>query len=467
MIHIKTLNHPQLNITDWRISAGDAWCVIGRNGSGKQLIDQLLTDQLGNVDSGAVLRDVEIQQIRLISFEQQQLIYERELRLAANDLLGDEDTATRAADFLPSETTNSTLIDDLDMRHRLNTRYTQLSTGESRKLLVLQALLEGVSLLILDNPFDSLDQRTCHVLSETLQKANSAGITVMFLLSNRQDIPQWCNLMAAVDEGRLDTLNHLDQKARESRIQEVLQLNDKAQPNWPDTALGLSDYPHKHLVALNSCTVRFGSNVILDQITLNVAPLQHTLITGENGSGKSTLLGLITGDCPQCFSNDVNVLGYQRGNGESVWDIKKHMGIVSNDLHRRYRVHCDVETVVCSGFFDSIGVYDSISDQQRLIASQWLTAAGLGEQSRHRFQEISYGEQRLVLIARALVKSPLLLVLDEPTQGLDELNRGRLLDLLEVLNQRRHSTVLFVSHRVDEHLPLFAQHYHLDSRNGH
>ena len=223
----------------------------------------------------------------------------------------------------------------------------------------------------------------------------------------------------------------------------------------------LSDYPFEHLVALNDCTVSFGGKTVLDHINFTIAPLQHTLITGENGAGKSTLLGLITGDCPQCYSNDVSVLGHKRGSGESVWDIKHLMGIVSSDLHRRYRVRCNVLTVVCSGFFDSIGVYEAISEHQQTIARQWLTAAGLGDRASNGFQTLSYGEQRLVLIARALVKSPLLLVLDEPTQGLDELNRNRVLDLLRTLDARQHSTVVFVSHRADEYLPMFKQHRHL------
>ena len=142
------------------------------------------------------------------------------------------------------------------------------------------------------------------------------------------------------------------------------------------------------------------------------------------------------------------------------------MGIVSSELHRLYRVRCDALTVVCSGFFDSIGVYDTVNEVQAGIARQWLTAAGLGGRDTDPFHQMSYGEQRLVLIARALVKSPLLLVLDEPTQGLDELNRARVLNLLTTLEARRHTTLIFVSHRQDEHLPLFQQHLHLQFTAG-
>ena len=163
----------------------------------------------------------------------------------------------------------------------------------------------------------------------------------------------------------------------------------------------------------------------------------------------------------QCFSNDVTVFGHRRGSGESVWEIKRHLGLVSNDLHRRYTVRCDVLSVICSGFFDSIGLYVAPTELQVRLGKEWLEAVGMDGKAELAFQSLSYGEQRLVLIARAMVKSPLLLVLDEPTQGLDEINRDRILGFMSALEARRHSTLLFVSHRQDEFLPLFEQHIHL------
>lgn len=460
MIRVSNLNHPHLRIDSWNIASGAVWSVIGRNGSGKQLVDRLLLGELDHV-SGDQLSIDDATQVSLVSFEAQQKIYEQELRLAANDMLADVDTATRGRDFLPEHCLDHPLIDTLELRHRLNANYTQLSTGESRKLLILEAIFRGARVLILDNPFDSLDPRTCESLSQALRSIAEDGMALVFLLSNRQDIPDWTDHCAVVVDGVFTILGSPDAPDTRTAIDALLTPDDTLQPDWPEDALTLTDYPHPWLLELKQCSVSYGGTPVLQELDLAVAPLQHTLITGENGSGKSTLLGLITGDCPQCFSNDVTVLGHRRGSGESVWDIKRHMGIVSNDLHRRYRVRCNALTAVCSGFFDSIGVYDPVSDWQRQIADQWLTAAGLAGRGNDRFHEMSYGEQRLVLIARALVKSPLLLILDEPTQGLDELNRQRVMDLLRTLDARRHSTVLFVSHRSDEYLPLFQQHLHL------
>jgi len=152
------------------------------------------------------------------------------------------------------------------------------------------------------------------------------------------------------------------------------------------------------------------------------------------------------------------VLGYKRGSGESIWQLKEHMGIVSSELHRQYRVNGELLTVVLSGLFDSIGLYQKPESYQIDIAKQWLALVGLSSHQHTLFNELSYGEQRLALIARALVKSPYLLILDEPTQGLDEINRHRILNFLEIVAQQKHSTLILVSHRKDEHLPIFTQH---------
>lgn len=459
MIRITAFNSPELQVDSWTIHSGDAWCVIGPNGSGKQFIDQLLLGQLEGNDPASVIHELPLAAISLVSFERQQAIYEQELKLAATDLLPESDTATLTAEFLPAEKLDDPLIDTLNLRHRLDRPYTQLSTGESRKLLIAQALLQGAEVLILDNPFDSLDQQACENLSAALAAVWQAGKTLVLLLSNRTDIPPWCGALATVENGRLRSLKD-DDVVHQAQFLEAL-FSPIIQPDWPEQAQQLGDFPHKYIIDITNASVRYGDQAVLKDLTLQLAPLDHALITGENGAGKSTLLGLITGDNPQSYNNDIRVLGFQRGHGESIWELKQQMGIVSSELHRLYRVRCDALTVVCSGFFDSIGVYERVNEVQVNIAKQWLQAAGLGGRDAEPFHTMSYGEQRLVLIARALVKSPLLLVLDEPTQGLDELNRSRIMDLLQTLEQRRHTTLIFVSHRQDEYLPLFRHHLHL------
>jgi len=460
LVEIADVECDGLSIPAWRIDAGRAWCVFGRNGSGKQQLDRLIMGD-SMVRRGQISRSITLSEIRLVSFESQQVIYEEERRLAASDFISEDEQGTRVVNFLPPDKLNDPLIDTLRMRHRLDAFYRELSTGESRKLLVLKAILEEARLLLCDNPFDSLDQQSVEALSETLAQAVTRGISVVLLLSNRSDIPPWVQHFALVDKGFMSLLSAEPGAAQRALLDKQLAGQVAAAPSLPEDAIALESYEAAYIAELNACTVRYGGRPVLDKLTLTIAPLQHTLVTGENGAGKSTLLGLITGDCLQCFSNDVTVFGHRRGTGESVWDIKRHLGLVGSDLHRRYSVRCDVLSAVCSGFFDSIGLYDTPSEFQVRIAREWLAAIDMSDKASVGFQSLSYGEQRLVLIARAMVKSPLLLVLDEPTQGLDEVNRQRILGFMSSLEARRHSTLLFVSHREDEFLPLFRQHLHL------
>ncbi len=159
---------------------------------------------------------------------------------------------------------------------------------------------------------------------------------------------------------------------------------------------------------------------------------------------------MITGDHPQAYSNDLHLFGRRRGTGETVWDIKKNVGLVSARLHRDYRVGGSVEEVLLSGLFDSIGVYQKLEPSHRARAQAWLDWLELGLPPTAAFRELSFGQQRLVLIARAAIKVPPLVVMDEPTSGLDADNRARVLDLVESLCTQKKSTVLMVTHRADE-----------------
>lgn len=459
MINIINLEHDNLTINHWQLRENESWCVLGRNGSGKQYLDQLLTGTFNPIQfKQLTLPDKE--KVGMISFEAQQKTYERALDAEAPDYVEVNEAATKAKDFLPQNRWNDPLISEFGLSHRMDTGYLQLSTGESRKLLILEAIFSGIELLVCDNPFDSLDVASCKALSIALERLSKNGVSILLMLSNRQDIPEWCNNIAFIERGRFDVIGQLEDAETKKQLDALLSpVPDET--DWPENMHELSDFAHPYLVKLNKGTVHYNGVNVFENLDVEIKPLQHTLITGPNGSGKSTLMQLITGDCPQCYSNDINVLGYQRGSGETIWQVKEHMGIVSSELHRQYRVSSDLLTVVVSGFYDSIGMYQQPSPYYIKIARQWLDKIGLLKQQKSAFQSLSYGEQRLALIARALVKSPYLLILDEPTQGLDELNRHRVLNFLEHLASQKHSTMLLVSHRKDEFLSIFNQHIKL------
>jgi molybdate transport system ATP-binding protein len=459
MINIINFEHPQLTINHWQVNQCETWCILGRNGSGKQYLDQLITGELKGA-SAELCQLPQAEKVALVSFETQQRIYEHELKMDASDYIDANDIGTKAKDFLPKDKLTDPLIAEFGLSHRLEYGYRQLSTGEGRKLLILQAIFNGVELLICDNPFDSLDEASCIALSNALAQLAQSDVTVLLMLNNRQDIPKWCNNIAFIERGQLDVIGKLDSDETKRQLDALLApICDDV--DWPERLNQYTYYQHPFLVELNKGTVHYNGVNVFENLDLSIKPLQHTLITGQNGSGKSTLMQLITGDCTQCYSNDLYILGIKRGTGESIWELKKQMGIVSAELHRQYRVNGDLITVVLSGFFDSIGLYQKPERHHIELARQWLNKVGLLAYQNTPFQRLSYGEQRLGLIARALVKSPHLLILDEPTQGLDELNRHRVLNFIEHLAEQKQSTMLLVSHRKDEHLSLFKQHINL------
>ncbi|MDU3078654.1 MAG: molybdate ABC transporter ATP-binding protein ModF, partial [Mixta calida] len=208
--------------------------------------------------------------------------------------------------------------------------------------------------------------------------------------------------------------------------------------------------PDAPRIVLKNGVVSYNDKPVLHGLNWEVLPGQHWQIIGPNGAGKSTLLSLVTGDHPQGYSNDLTLFGRRRGSGETIWEIKQHIGYVSSSLHLDYRVAISVRNVILSGYFDSIGLYQAVSDRQRTLANGWLALLGMQAQADAPFHSLSWGQQRLVLIARALVKHPTLLILDEPLQGLDPLNRQLVRRFVDVLIAEGQTQLLFVSHHAED-----------------
>jgi molybdate transport system ATP-binding protein len=218
------------------------------------------------------------------------------------------------------------------------------------------------------------------------------------------------------------------------------------------------------LVEMNHVSVSFASTPVLRNFSWTMRHGENWAILGPNGAGKSTVLALIAGDHLQAYANRIRLFGRQRGSGESIWEIKRHIGFISPELHARYHKRMSAFDVVCSGFFDSIGLYRLCSAKQIDKAEQWVKALNLGDLCPLPFQELSHGQRQLVLIGRAMVKSPLLLILDEPCEGLDKTHRHRLLAMLDEIGRRPDHHLIYVTHHPSE-LPGCITHV-LKLKNG-
>jgi molybdate transport system ATP-binding protein len=208
---------------------------------------------------------------------------------------------------------------------------------------------------------------------------------------------------------------------------------------------------------MENVNVSYNGTPILKHIHWTVRGGEHWALLGPNGSGKTTLLSLILGDNPQAYANQITLFGRRRGSGESIWEIKKHVGWVSPELHLYYPKRGSCLDVVCSGLFDSVGLYHACSSGHREVARSWMRRLGLPDYADAAFAGLSEGEQRMVLIARALVKRPSLLVLDEPCQGLDAGHRDRVLHIIDAAGQHLGTSVIYVTHNTGE-LPKLITH---------
>lgn len=455
-----------LHLGDWEIEPGQSLCVYGGNASGKSLLAELCAG-VRNPESGTI--EGARPSVAFLSFESQQADYERELQNDDSDFLDRMDFGSTGREILESSGADPAAIDAAAEKHGLSALLLrgcrQYSSGELRRIYLLKELLQNPDLLVLDEPYEGMDARSRAQIESLLRKRLAAGQVLYLFVNRHDDIPDFIPSLALLARGQIVAHGERSKILATPEARQLISLDRRAAPELPPPIETQAPAPIP-LLRMRALTVAYPESILFANFDWELEPGQHTLITGPNGCGKSTLLTLITGDHPQCYVNDLHLFGYQRGSGESIWDIKRQLGIVSPSLHRDYRAGGNTTSVVLSGFFDSIGLYDTPSTAQRQAARQWLDVLGLAPCADQPFRSLSYGQQRLALIARALVKQPPLVILDEPTQGLDDLNRHLVLASLERLAQLQRSTLLFVSHRQDEHLALFRSQLRFEPQTG-
>lgn len=432
--------------TWWAIVPGENWVVVGPNGSGKTSLVKSLIGEVPVV-AGRILRSwdpAEASPVAYVGFDRQRRWLRYEERSAeARSFSGRAGDGTTVEDLLGNGRPEA--ADRLNLEPLLRRGIRHLSTGEARRVLMARALADGPRLLVLDEPFSGLDREGRRVLTEDIRRLMRKGMQVVLVAHRVEEVPAGFNRLLRVADDRVQTLPW-----EEGRRRPTFSAVDGPAPDPGKPIRTGRPEPETPLVEFRNVTVRYGDAVVLGSLNWTLRSGCNWALTGPNGSGKSTMLRLIYADIPQAYANDIVLFGRKRGTGETIWEIKRNIGMVGTEGQLNYRKSIPVEQVVLSGFTDSVGWYRNARAEEVRAARRWMERLGVRELAAERYDRLSYGQQRLVLIARALVKSPALLLLDEPCQGLDPENRCRVLSTIETVGRRTGTNLLLVTHHEAE-----------------
>lgn len=442
------------------IAADEHIAIVGPNGAGKSLfVDTLLGKY--PLREGKLTYD--------FSPAATQTVYDNVKYIAFRDTYGaadanyyyqqrwnahDQEEAPEAREMLgeiKDETLKQELFDLFCIEPLLDKKIILLSSGELRKFQLAKALLTAPKVLIMDNPFIGLDAPTRELLFSLLERLTRvSSVQIILVLSMMDDIPSFITHVIPVD--KLMVRPKMERQAylnafRAIKTEEPL---EELQQRIMDLPYDVVNYDSEEVVKLNKVSIRYDDRTILKELDWTVRRGEKWALSGENGAGKSTLLSLVCADNPQSYACDIRLFGRKRGTGESIWEIKKHIGYVSPEMHRAYLKNLPAIEIVASGLHDSIGLYKRPQESQMATCEWWMDIFGIAGLKDKPFLQLSSGEQRLALLARAFVKDPELLILDEPLHGLDTYNRRRVKAIIEAFCRRRDKTLIMVTHYESE-----------------
>ena len=356
------------------------------------------------------------------------------------------------------------MLEKIGIHNLLARDIRSLSTGEMRRLLIARALLKSPGLLILDEPFSGLDPGARRKTADIIDAIAAAGTQIILVTNRPEEILPCTTRVACVKDCRLFRLGDRE-ILNQSTIAELYGIDSIFSPP-PAPVNGKSGRPSSRpLVRMKNVTVSYGSRTILNGIDWTIRRGEHWAILGPNGAGKSTLLNLITGDNLQGYANEIYLFGKRKGTGETVWEIKRRIGAVSTQFQFAYRKNTIARDAVASGFFDSSGLYNTTKRSQDRKVIHWMDILGIAHLADKPFGRLSFGEKRMVTIARAIVKNPQILLLDEPCAGLDAANRLRLARLIETIAARSRTVIVYVTHHPEE-MPACITHVLQLGRSG-
>lgn len=433
----------------------EQWAIVGPSGSGKTVLAHTLAGK--HFFSGSITFNKNLQHKPTVVIVDQQHRF-KNLSNTTDFYYQQRYNATEAEDAVTVGTVLQQAMADapgivagiktdaiaglVRIEHLLQEPLIQLSNGENKRLQIAKAILQQPELLVLDNPFVGLDTEGRQILSGIINTLANAGVNIL-LITSATELPDSITHVAILENGSFTTqLPKKDFDPARFNQHRIAQI-DKALLHALKKD---NDHDFTYAIRMINIDVSYGERKILQNINWEVKKGECWSISGANGAGKSTLLSLINGDNTKAYSNEIYLFDKRRGSGESIWDIKKKTGYVSPEMHLYFDYTCTCFETIASGLFDSIGLFRQLKDEHREKVNLLLSLLQLEKIQHKLLSQLSAGEQRLVLLARALVKNPPLLILDEPCQGLDAEHTQQFTQIVDDICRMFDTTLLYVSH---------------------
>ena len=459
VVHISKLNlsyQRKLIFEDleWTIRKGENWLLSGESGSGKTSLakvvaglEQAIGDVTLNFDTTSTLPANALYVESWYQFKNLEGVanFYYQQRYTSQQA---KETFTVKTDLLLFGKENNIHFDNaepilkaLNFSSFADSQLIELSSGERKKLQLIKALWLKPQLLIIDQPYTGLDAASRQNLNILLDRAAMDGVTLI-LISNGNELPACITHFAQLKKGKLV----------ESLSQDLtLAVTAKEVKEIPGFLQISPVYSSMQIVKMVDVNISYGEKKVLENINWEVKAGEKWLLNGQNGSGKSTLLSLINGDHPQSYANELYLFGNRRGSGESIWDIKQHIGLISPEFHWYFDATATVWQTIASGIYDTVGLFRELPYTKSVQVDSLVEYFGFTENKNTLLTSLPLGKQRLVLLARTIIKNPELLILDEPCQGLDRQQTENFNHFLDELCTNG-MTLIYVGH-FDSALP--------------
>jgi len=432
---------------NWTINRGENWVLGGISGSGKTSLAKIIAGLLSAASEVKINFDTNSNLPAEVLFVESWYQF-KNLEGVANFYYQQRYTSQQAKDTLTvhAELVSygkekslhldqvEPILEALNFSSFASSQLIELSSGEHKKLQLVKALWLKPQLLVVDQPYTGLDAASRKNLNILLEEVAADGVQLI-LICNDSELPNSINRFAEIKDGELIQVSSLTKSS----------VTEKPSRKIPDFLKESPVYSSENIVKMVDVNISYGEKQVLKKINWEVKAGEKWLLQGHNGCGKSTLLSLINGDHPQSYANELYLFGNRRGSGESIWDIKQHIGLISPEFHWYFDATSTVWQSIASGFFDTVGLFQQLPYSKSQQVDALVAYFGFTENKNELLSSLPLGKQRLVLLARTIIKNPELLILDEPCQGLDQQQTIHFNQLVDELCSNG-MTLIYVGH---------------------